>query len=149
MLIVEDDPYYFLQFEKVQRSTLGWVLKSFADFYSAPFCGSRGLPRFSPWTLTGGSSGLTPSLRSCPRGELVNLGFPVNVKKNRRVNLILFSILFCVLCLQAQNRFCDRSQTAGRQGGAAHPGLHNAHKHLHTGKLKVQPFQMLFTVHSV
>lgn len=35
--------------------------------------GSRGLPRFSPWTLTGGSSGLTLSLRSCLQGEHLNV----------------------------------------------------------------------------
>lgn len=39
-----------------------------------------------------------------------------------------------VLWFQAEDRLCDRAQAAGRQGGAAHPGLHDAHEHLHTGE---------------
>lgn len=39
-----------------------------------------------------------------------------------------------VCVFQAEDRFCNRSQTAGRQSGAAHPGLHDAHKYLHTGE---------------
>lgn len=41
-----------------------------------------------------------------------------------------------VFSFQAEDWFRDRSQTAGRQGGAAHPGLYDAHKHLYTGEKK-------------
>lgn len=39
-----------------------------------------------------------------------------------------------VFLFQAEDWFRDRTQTAGRQGGAAHPGLYDAHEHLHTGQ---------------
>lgn len=79
MLIVEDDPYYFLQFEKVSSFVcallflFGW--KWVANPWMKPTrrrvssCGSRGLPPFCPWMWTVGSSGPTPSLRSCRQGE--------------------------------------------------------------------------------
>lgn len=38
-----------------------------------------------------------------------------------------------MLLLQPKDWFRDWPQTIGRQGGAAHPGLHDAHQHLHTG----------------
>lgn len=73
MLIIEDDPYYFLQFEKVQTALYVFVTKERVN-YSCFFLVliSRGLQRSCPWMLTGGSSGRTPSLRSCLQGERVS-----------------------------------------------------------------------------
>lgn len=55
MLIIEDDPYYFLQFDKVQKefitSSSVPSLKEVKLFKRAfHVFGSRGLPRFCPWT---------------------------------------------------------------------------------------------------
>lgn len=40
---------------------------------------------------------------------------------------------------QAENWIRDRAQTTGGQGGAAHPGLYNAHEYLHTGTFPSPP----------
>lgn len=72
--------------------------------------------------------------------------YSVNMSRNMKLNITqltveaVWKILFhafdffvCVVLLQAQNRFCNWSQAAGGPGGAAHPGLDDAHQHLHTG----------------
>lgn len=51
---------------------------------------------------------------------------------------VSLTVALCFTCLvmlllQPKDWFRDWPQTIGRQGGAAHPGLHDAHQHLHTG----------------
>lgn len=48
------------------------------------------------------------------------------------------SLLLWVM-FQPQNWLRDRAQTTGGQGGAAHPGLYNAHKYLHAGTFPSPP----------
>lgn len=49
------------------------------------------------------------------------------------------SLTSCLSLFQAEDRFCDWSQTSGGPSGAAHPGLHDAHQHLHTGEHSLHP----------
>lgn len=71
----------------------------------------------------------------------------VRVSERRNLCLCAFSSLCttdseATLCsssfraspLQPEDRLRDRPQAADRQGGAAHPGLHHAHQHLHAGE---------------